>query len=446
MKTLSVPKRDFTILLCLAFITHLGLWIYGQLSPEIRKTNDSGEYLLTAENLLTEGVIYSGKLEDQTLKPALFSKRPPVYPAFIAFLSPISDDPGIVALAQVLLNFLCAYLLWEILGYLEVSRKLRVITVALYLFYPAQLIYTQLIMAEILFQGALLASFFFLVRFRETGQWQDSAYCHILLGLSALTKPIMVYFWLPNLLYQAWLAHRLRKPKMVFLALIPLFFVTLWSYRNYLHTGYFHFSSIKTSNMMYVNIPGMVRRTEGADEARTAIRELRRRADSAQSFAEASRTVEHAFLRTVFRNPGTVIRSYARGSLFFFLDPGRFDLYEFLDLPHDIRGFQFLKGSVKDTFELLEALPPYVLPYFLLVGTINLLLLAGFIYCALSARYPLELRLFALILVGYTLLIVGPTGLSRFRLGIYPFLVLALPPLLARLAEAFKTSRLRRQN
>ena len=342
MKFVSRCPKGLLIILCLASITHFVLWAYGQTSPEIRRTNDSGEYTRAAKNLLEDGTLYGGRhVNDQ--KPAHFSRRPPLYPLLIASLRPVSRDSGLIVLAQVLLNFLGAYLLWEILGSLKVKGQLKTALVAFYLFYPTQLIYSHLIMAEILLQLMLLSSFFFLLRFHETRCWYYLALCNLLVGLAALTKPIMVYFWFPSLLYQAWLLWRTGKQKFLILALIPLFFVTLWSYRNYLHTGYFHFSSIKNSNMMHVNIHRLVDEAEGDQASISATRNLKREVRQAENFAEASKTIERAFFEAVFVHWKTLPMMYARGSLFFFLDPGRFDLYEFLDLPHNFRSYAFLK-------------------------------------------------------------------------------------------------------
>lgn len=432
MKVVSRCPRGLLTLLCLASLTHLGLWIYGQNSPEIRKTADSAEYTRAATNLLKNGTFYSGRqVSDQN--PAHFSRRPPLYPLLIASLRTVHKDPGLIVLAQVLLNFLGAYLLWKILGTLEVRRPLQLALVAFYLFYPTQLIYSHFVMAEILLQLMLLSSFFFFIRFHKTRRWHHLALCNLLLGLAALTKPVLVYFWFPNLLFQAWLLWRTGKQKYLVLALLPLFFVTLWSYRNYVHTGYFHFSSIKNSNMLHVNIRGLVRSAEGMQASITATRDLQQQVRQTDSFAEASNTIERAFFETAFANWKMLPFIYARGSLFFFLDPGRFDLYEFLDLSHNFRSYAFLKGGIRNFVDRLGELPPFVSFYLLFVGTLNLFLLAGFTYFSLSRRYPVEIKGFVLILVGYVLLIVAPTGLSRFRLCIVPFLLVALAPLLERL-------------
>jgi hypothetical protein len=432
MKPRLPPSRDLLLLFSIAFLTHLGLWTYTYNVPEARNTIDSVEYTRSATNFLENGTIYSGRM-DRRLEPSLFSRRPPLYPLLLAALRPISKDAGLITLAQILLNFLGAYMLWEILRRLLVTRYLRILVVAAYLFYPTQLIYTHLIMAEVLLQLTLLSALFFLVRFQQSKNWSDLSLFNLMLALSALTKPLMVYFWLPSLVYQAWLLWRLKKSRLIFLALIPLLFVTVWSYRNYLHTSYFHFSSIKTSNMLHVNIRGLVRRSEGKERARIVARELEKEADNAGSFAEANRAVERAFFETMLKNWKSLIPVYLRGSLFFFLDPGRYDLYEFLNLPHDVRSFQFLRGGIRDAIQKLGGVPPYVPPYFVLVGSINLVLLVGFIYTAFSRRYPSEIRFFVLTLMAYVLLIVAQTGLSRFRLSLMPFLFLSLPPLLEAL-------------
>lgn len=431
MKAPTCCPRELLILLCLASIIHLFLWAYGQNSPSARRTNDSPEYLRAAENFLSSGTFYSGRMDRQP-QPAMFSRRPPLYPLLIAALRSISKDTGLIVFVQIILSLTGAILIWKILCYLEFRRTITTFVTALFLFYPTQIIYTHLVMAEVLLQWMLLSSFYFLVRFQETEKWYHLALCNLFLGLTALTKPVMVYFWVPNLFFHIWWMRRLARQKLILLALIPLSLVSLWSYRNYLHTNYFHFSSIKTSNMLHVNIRGIVRQTEGKERAHSLTRELEEKTKRTQDFAEASRTVERAFFETMIKNWRTLITAYPRGSLLFFLDPGRFDIYEFLELPHNIRGGEILRADFWNKLRKLKEIPVSILSYLTVVGAINILLLAGLFYFLFDRRYPIELKSFSLLLLFYVLAIVAPTGLSRFRLSVMPFLFLSLPPLLER--------------
>jgi hypothetical protein len=185
--------------------------------------------------------------------------------------------------------------------------------------------------------------------------------------------------------------------------------------------------------MLHVNIRGVVRRTEGTAKANEFAEGVEREAKGAGNFAEESRTVERAFFSTMLKNWRTLMIVYPVGTLFFFLDPGRFDIYEFLNLPHNLRSFQILKAGLREKIQILIQLPPLILPYLIVVGVINLLVLIGFAFFLVSRRYPIELKIFILILLGYVILIVAPTGLARFRLSFMPFLFLALPPFLEAL-------------
>ena len=196
--------------------------------------------------------------------------------------------------------------------------------------------------------------------------------------------------------------------------------------------------------MLNVNILSVVRKAEGRERADAVRLELQQKAKNAASFAEASRAIESAFFETMVTNWKVFAVSYARGTLFFFLDPGRFDLYEFLDLPHDFRGYQLLRFDLGGLIRKLRGLPPYVPIYLLCVGTLNVCLLAGFIFFLLARRFSLELELFLIILIGYVLLIVAPTGLSRFRLSVVPFLFLASTPLLERVFKFVMTRKLKK--
>src|SRR5690606_25744977 len=88
---------------------------------------------------------------------------------------------------------------------------------------------------------------------------------NLLLTMAVATKPVLVFFWVPNLIFSVFLYLKNRNILvLIFPLLLPLF-VFLWSLRNESKTGYFHFSSIKTQNILELYAGGVVVFKEGEE-------------------------------------------------------------------------------------------------------------------------------------------------------------------------------------
>jgi 4-amino-4-deoxy-L-arabinose transferase-like glycosyltransferase len=216
-------------------------------------------------------------------------------------------------------------------------------------------------MAEILVQFLLFLSFVFLIAGIKKNSLNLLGLTNLTLGLAALTKPVMVYFWIPNLLYHVWLAYRLRSVKLVGWAFIPLLIVSGWSYRNYLVTDYYHFSSIKTINMSF-NLDG------SSNPQALPLTEYSRTKD----FGSWSREVERVFIQDRLSNwPTTVYRQFL-GTLAFLLDPGRFDIFQILGIPHTVRFPDLLYSRSGSFGSRLGQVPAGVVVYLFAVFLLNL--------------------------------------------------------------------------
>ena len=183
----------------------------------------------------------------------------------------------------------------------------------MYLFYPAQVIYTQVIMSEILLQTWLLLSLLFLTLLLSGKGNRYLLFVNLCLSLAALTKGVFVYCWIPNMAFHFWLFLRTHRKTVLLLSLIPLLTVSCWSYRNYKRTGVFHFSSISQKQQGY-----LVKRywkRERAAFARENPGQLRQGDD----YTTAKRGVEYSFLKVVARNWQDYTLYHMRGVLFFFL-------------------------------------------------------------------------------------------------------------------------------
>jgi hypothetical protein len=83
----------------------------------------------------------------------------------------------------------------------------------------------------------------------------------------------------------------------------------------------------------------------------------------------------------------------------------------------------------------LGRIPPPILAFLGVLALVNVFVLAAFIYFVFRARVPVELRVFAALLVLYAALITGSIGASRYRLVVEAILLLGVPFFVKRLCE-----------
>ena len=79
-----------------------------------------------------------------------------------------------------------------------------------------------MIMAETVLQFLILASAFFLVLFIKQKSWGFIILLNICLGMAVLCKPVMLYFWVPNLFLHILLFRKTSRKVVLAASLIPI--------------------------------------------------------------------------------------------------------------------------------------------------------------------------------------------------------------------------------
>jgi hypothetical protein len=323
----------------------------------------------------------------------------------------IHPSVSLPVLFQVLLIFTGGILLWKINEKMEVPPRLNVFVLAVYLLYPGQIIYSQMIMAEIILQFLILASVFFLVFFLDRKTWFFIVMLNICLGLAVLCKPAMLYFWLPNLLLHLMIFKKLSRKIILVSALIPVLLISLWSWRNYQVTGVFHFSAMKTTHMKF-SIPGASEEIAG-----------RSKADFSEEFEKTEKSALDVMLDPA--EAGSKVMRIIRNTASFFIDPGRFDIYRFLPVEGtEISSTTFFHPD-EDWGEYFRSIPA---PILVLLGTMlvfNLIILLAFIPFIFLSGPDYLLRIYILLIVIYmsSVVAVAAIGTARYRLSVEPLLL-----------------------
>lgn len=325
------------------------------------------------------------------------------------------------------LNLLNVWLIWKMLDALRISPGLRLIAIAIYLFYPAQIIYSHLIMTEILFQTLLTAAIFSLIHYLLGKRLLFLFLMNLFLSLAVLTKPVLLYFWIPNLAFHVWLFLRYRKPAILILPVIFVMTLLLWSYRNHERTGYFHFSSIKNHNLLYYNTHSLLASMQGEASADSFIATVEQETRDL-NFANANRKIEQICFNTIKNEWLTYGIYHLRGMTFFFLDPGRFDFYVLLGIQKQ-QGFlsDVRRSGLEGAANLIRSMPFSILICLVAVGMINLAIFVTFLRFIFLPSSIIEFKVFLLMIVLYVAAATGPIGASRFRLAIFPYLLMTIP-------------------
>lgn len=399
-------------------------------------TRDSAEYISAAENLKNQGIFYAGNLTEP-INPALYSRRPPGYPIFILLSRLFGNSDFSTVIFQILLIILNVILLHRILLQLNVKSSDHKLIIFIYLVYPSQIIYIFSIMSEILLQTLLLLSLFFMLRFLSGKKWPYLLFYNIAISAAVLTKPVLLYFWIPSTLFQAWLAVRYHRKLIFIYPLLMILTISLWSYRNYNVTGYYHFSSIKNFNLLYYNTYSFLLNRYGEEPAEKFLEHLNTE-NRGVRFKAANRNIEKACFSVLWKNLPAYSFYHFRGSFLFFLDPGRYDLYHFLRIRQE-QGFLYYisHDGISGIFKGVIKMPVAVRLYLLAMIIFNLIFIISVILFIVRRKYSIEFWLFLLIVIFYFALITGPLGASRHRLPVFPGLLLTVPSALIFIRNRF---------
>lgn len=415
-----------SILFAALALIHL-LYFISTLIQEPAPLSDSADYLNASRNLYSQGVLYCGNLSDPVVDE-LFTRRPPLYPLLIG-AGAFTGSGLPVFLFQIVVSMLSIFLAYRIFLPGKEGRPGAFFALVLLLFTPAQFIYANRIMAEVPFQLTLVGMAWCVYRFyreREKGRDLFIWLFNLMLTLGMATKPVLFPFALLFIPLSLWLFLRSRRRAFILALLLPVLWITLYSTWNYNRTGSFQYSSIQTANMVNYNLRYFIMGSQGEEAAAAEVDRLYARCDGEASYKEKQQCLGRGARELILEEPMRYGLYHLKGSLRFFLDPGRFDVVTFFNMGQaDSPGF--LKALSR------EGLPGVVrflrlqgwgfMLFLGVLGLFKLVKLTGFLLFLGRGNASVQLRVFLALLVGYLALVTGPLGASRFLLPVELLLI-----------------------
>ena len=417
--TMTQDRFRFTTLYYISggiILIHLLFFAFAQVQDP-QPLPDSREYLQTAANVYQEGVLYSDDLTGGIREEA-FTRRPPVYPLILG-LGLMAGSTLPVLLLQMLLSVLSMFLVYKMF----IKNPAFVWLPALFLLMtPAQFIYSNQVMAEIPFQCILVLLLWCVYRYEESGHKNHYILlANLVLTLGMATKPVLFPFALIWMLLSIFLFVRKRKPLILLALLIPAFWIAAYTYRNHSRTGSMQYSSIQTTNLVNYNLRYYIMGAEGSEAASQRIDALYETCGAESTYNLRSKCLGEEARKLFVEHPLSYAWFHLKGSLRFFLDPGRFDLVHFFpNLDSSTSGFleELNQHGIKGIFALLKQQGPLLAGALALIFLGKVIKLIGFFLYLFRSKKPGMLRWLLFGLVAYLALVTGPLGASRFMLPV----------------------------
>lgn len=410
------------------FLTLLQLFAFGYyLTNDSIPISDSTEYLYEAYNIKNNFFIYAADINDKPLRFYYYTLRPPLYPAFIILCTSIYNSIYAIFVFQLLISTFTFYYLIKICELYFENFKSTIFILGI-LFCPSQIIYTNVVMTEILFQFEIILFLYFILLFFKENKTKWLFISAFLIVCSFMTKPVAILFLIPFTI--GLVIYAIRKKNVGWLAIIlmPLFMYFSYCKFNEYRTGHYHFTSISNHTLLRYNLNPLLIQKYGTDSAKIIISSIENNKLNYPTFEQQENYVHDACFKFIKKYPIEYGVFQIKGTLNFFIDPGRFDLSTVFSCFDTEAGFLnvYSTGGVKAVVNLLFKQNIIVITTLFILVCWNIFVLANLIFFILSPQHDIKIRLVILILILTICLACGPMGASRFRLPIYPLLLIGL--------------------
>lgn len=387
-------------------------------------TKDSDEYLWQAKNLKDSGSFYAGDLA-APINLALYNQRPPGYGAFLFLTGSniYSTSYFLTLLFQFLISLLNIFIIYKFLNLLSNNKASPLWMLIPLVVFPTQFIYAGMIMSELIFQTFVLLSLYFISILLKRGEMQYLWWSQWAMTISLLIKPITWIF--PFIALGCFIVYWINsKVKLIAVItfLIPITVLVLMFNYSYNKTGVYEYSSIQRKLMINYNVDQILSDLQGHEKAHQVISHFQ---DSISTHSYKDRAiVTDAYCKSVFKdNVLTILKLEFKGALDFFVGHSRWDVNMFFNgkEPSPSGLFPVLNNNNEKVIEPLSYLEIF---YYSFSMIINAIVFLAFVYFLFMWRIPRRIRGCIGVFVLYIVLATGPSASSRFRMPVFPILMI----------------------
>ena len=389
--------------------------------------------------------------------------RTPGYPLFIACIFSLFGENIIcIIIAQVILSFLTAYLLY-MLALRLFGQEVAFWAPILYLLDMNSFFLSMLVYTETLFVALAVAFFLFFARWYDNQKTISALLMGLFIALGTIVRPILYYYFFILLVFigvKVWSKRAGFASSAAQLAAYSLPFLIIvggWQYRNHIVADTWEITSLTGQNMLYYHGASVYGKVKGMpfEKAQKEVSQLLPRQNyTLDEWIQASKKKG---LELIINHPVLFLHGQLEGIAKTFFAPGVNGLAQQMTLakPISIGQDKLLlalrqKGMGTDFLQWLRLnyksslLTIYQLVYLCItyLGIIFAVILCNFAIREGSARANLLMHL---LYIGYMVaLVTGVGSESRFRVPFMPLIVLiSSVGWIAILREGLKNAGLR---
>jgi len=381
---------------------------------------DSYEYYHLAKNIKDSFEFYSANLNSNILLEN-YTKRPPIYSIFILVGSFLLHSKVTVLIVQNIISIASIFICLKLFKYYykQINQKILII---FFLTSISQFIYSNFLMSEILFQFLIVLLCHFFHEIVTKKRWVQLLLFQIIIILLFLTKPVFYLFIIPNVALSIWFTKYIKK-SYVF-SLLPIIICALYMNWNYQRTGSYEFSSIQNINLKNYNLYYFNVNKYGEEYANMIDSKITELANNKNTYSEKQNEIRKLSLNYIKKDWFSYSFFHLTGCFRMFLDPGRFDLYNFFEFSNT-NEVGFLKhlnrNGVVGAFEYFKRQPFLIVLIIPIMLLFNIFKLAGFvIFWINNYKTTPALFWFMLFIIIYIVTLTGLIGSARFLVPILP--------------------------
>ena len=387
-------------------------------NPDILYIGDQSEYL-NFLNIFNNGLSYG--LDFGT-------KRMPIYPSFIYFLSNLSENPLFVSLVQHLIGLSSIIIAYKI-GKLF-SDQVALLSSFFSCINFNFIIYGNFILTESIFIPIILLVFYFFLKFIIERKSIYIIFLGLSLGIACLIKTITIYFpILIVFIILVLIKEKLKfKIKNIFVFLIAFYLISgPWLLRNHYYYQHFSFTSHNTTNLIGWYLPHI-----DQYEKKLSINEARKKRSEKwvnykkklssdiikNPFKLDIEAKKYAFKEILDYNLSSIIKAFFWGGMKNIFSPIFIDIGTFFQIPHssfyETSGISFPKQAYNFIYNNTNK----VYSLTLLVTIMILVLFRVLQLYALITIFKKNkiLAVSMILFILYFLILSGPIGYAKYRI------------------------------
>jgi len=253
-------NKGILAICCIYVIISFGLLLFVLGGHDI-VSSDKTSYVLPAMHLLQDGFFSADGVNPDY-------RRTPGYPLFLSFIYFFGGTDMTGLIIQILMLSFKIYLFYKILLALNTPKIFSLFGSALLLINAPSYTYSFSIQTETLFGLLVLLGVYYLVKYIYYGRnFIYFAGFSLCLNYALFTRPVLLYF---NMLLCAALLVFLILKKISGKCFIVFFLCWAvmfcgWSFRNYLHSGVFIFTTLNNDDVAMLQTPVIRAVVEGID-------------------------------------------------------------------------------------------------------------------------------------------------------------------------------------